>query len=264
MVGSDIFRELRLLLEEEKGDLLTTPEDAAYFRSLWKPPSKTPPISPPPEERIVFTPPASPVVEITPPPPPLPEPTAIQAKVEEPPPAPSLRSSAPVPVATPPMDLGEMRALLRKVAPEVPLLEEAPSDAVAKRVGARWKARKEGGRVVVFFYQEPDEHRLLLEKITHAIDIYFGPARLVSAEAIEKKGEWEALLSLPELELALVCDSTLWQLPKLRGMYKELPREHKRLLGEKPLFLLPDLSLYLKDPLLKRSLWKAICQILPS
>jgi hypothetical protein len=42
--------------------------------------------------------------------------------------------------------------------------------------------------------------------------------------------------------------------------YKEIPSQGIRTLGKIPLFLLPDLSLYLKDPLLKRSLWKALCQ----
>jgi hypothetical protein len=40
--------------------------------------------------------------------------------------------------------------------------------------------------------------------------------------------------------------------------YKETPAQGTRTLGNIPLFLLPDLSLYLKDPLLKRSLWKAL------
>jgi len=66
------------------------------------------------------------------------------------------------------------------------------------------------------------------------------------------------------LKLIIVCDYTLWQLPNLMQFYKETPAQKTRQLGEKSLFLLPDLSLYLKDPLLKRSLWKALWPMLLS
>jgi hypothetical protein len=62
------------------------------------------------------------------------------------------------------------------------------------------------------------------------------------------------------LKWVIVCDYSLWQLRGLMQFYKETPAQGTRMLGNVPIFLLPDLSLYLKDPLLKRSLWKALCQ----
>ncbi len=44
--------------------------------------------------------------------------------------------------------------------------------------------------------------------------------------------------------------------------YQEIPQKKERTLGGKPLLLLPDPSLYLKDPLLKRSLWAVLCKTL--
>ena len=59
----------------------------------------------------------------------------------------------------------------------------------------------------------------------------------------------------------IACDYTVWQLHDLFRYYKENPEKQIRTLKEIPLFLLPDLTLYLKDPLLKRSLWKAIWKV---
>ena len=109
-------------------------------------------------------------------------------------------------------------------------------------------------------FQEPAEQRIFLEQIAKALDIYFGPAKIVQAEGIEKEKQWGAFLSVADLKMVVVCDYTLWQLNALLQFYKETQAQGSRLLGTVPVFLLPDLSLYLKDPLLKRSLWRAFCQ----
>jgi hypothetical protein len=87
-----------------------------------------------------------------------------------------------------------------------------------------------------------------------------GPARLINAEGIEKENQWETFLSVTELKLIIICDYALWQMPHLLQFYREVPNQTQRFLLNKPVMLLPDLTLYLKDPQLKRSLWKALCQ----
>ena len=268
----NIIQELRCLIDEENTDLLANESDAAYFRSIWKQKA----IEKPPlqkevllEEPTNFEPPIIPAPKVVLKPiEPVVEKVAEKLVVETLPPllsaSPPLRSNAQLLSSESSFDFKAMKTLFQKTCPEIAIIDEIPIDTLAKRIGSRWKARKMGGRVILFYYQELEPHKVFLEKVVHAIDIYFGPARLLSAEEIEQKGEWETLFSLPELELVIASDSTLWQLPKLRSFYKELPREQKRMLGEKPLFLLPDLSLYFKDPLLKRSLWRALCQMLSS
>ena len=118
--------------------------------------------------------------------------------------------------------------------------------------------------ISILSFGEPPEHKALLEQIGKAIDVYFGPAHLIDAEAIEKENQWEAFLSVADLKLILCCDYSLWQMGHLMKHFKEIPAAATRHLGKTPLFLLPDLSLYLKDPLLKRSLWKALCQTISS
>lgn len=170
-------------------------------------------------------------------------------------------AATPVIAATPTISLQRWKSLFAKIAPDCPVIAEIPSDVLAKKISTRWKTKTQTAPITLLWYQENAEHKLLLEQICKALDVHFGSAKLASAESIEREKQWEAFLSVPELSLVICCDYTLWQLPGLLQFYKEIPSQGLRLIGEKPLFLLPDLSLYLKDPLLKRSLWKALCQI---
>ncbi|MBU6383881.1 MAG: hypothetical protein KGQ49_01080 [Verrucomicrobia bacterium] len=153
-----------------------------------------------------------------------------------------------------------VRNILSVVAPELAILDEIPNDALAKKLSERWKTKNQTAPISILTFQEPEEQKRLLEEIARALDVYFGPAKLVSAEKIEKEKQWDAFLSVEGLKLVVVCDYTLWQLNHLMQFYKETPAQGIRMLSQVPLFLLPDLSLYLKDASLKRSLWKALCQ----
>lgn len=221
--------------------VFATPEDADFFRKLAKqtvvPPAPLP--QPKPSPKIEPPPPPEPKVEIKP---------AVVIKQEEPP--------EPKPV----VNLSSVRNILSVVAPELAIINEIPSDAIAKKISERWKTKNQTAPISILLYQEPPEQRALLEAIAKAVDVYFGPAKIVYAEGIEKEKQWEAFLSVADLKMVIVCDYTLWQLNHLMNFYKETPAQGMRMLGNVPLFLLPDLSLYLKDPLLKRSLWKALCQ----
>jgi hypothetical protein len=104
------------------------------------------------------------------------------------------------------------------------------------------------------------KEKLLLENITKALDTFFFPTRLLQTDVMEKNNEWEAFLSAPNLKLIIACDFSIWEQKNLMKHYKEFPSRSETFLGNVPLFTLPNLSLYLKDPLLKRSLWKALCQ----
>jgi hypothetical protein len=156
------------------------------------------------------------------------------------------------------VNLGKWKALLGKIAPELHVISDVPNDAIAKKIATRWKTKNLSAPITLLSYQEIPEQKAFLEQITIALDVHFGPSKMIASETIEKEQQWDAFLSVDELKLVITCDYTLWQMPGLLKFYKETPS--RRHIGEKDLFLLPDLSLYLKDPLLKRSLWKALCQ----
>jgi hypothetical protein len=164
--------------------------------------------------------------------------------------------------AAPQESFEDLRKIWHKITAGAPVFDEIPNDEIAKKIANRWKTKNAAAEISILAYQEPPSQRILLEQIVKAINIVLGPARLVQAEPIEKEKQWEAFLSVPHLKLTIACDYTLWQLKGLMHHYREAPAKGTRHLGSIPVFLLPDLSLYLKDPLLKRSLWKALCQIL--
>jgi hypothetical protein len=243
------IKDAKLFLEGYSDPILSDAETCDYFRQrIKKAPVKKVEALEDPAPKIL--PPLK--IERSPPPPVLQNPTPLDTPVS--PPLPPKKKE----------NLLGLRALFSKIAPEMPLLQEIPSDAIAKKIANRWKTKNQIAPITVLSYQENPEHRQFLEQIVKALDVYFGPAKLLIADAIEREKEWKTFLSAAELKLVIACDYTLWQLQNLCPFYKEIPAQKYRQLGEKPLFMLPDLSLYLKDPLLKRSLWKALCQMISS
>lgn len=252
-----LIRDLLVYLKEDfDAPIYASLEDASYFRKteIGRIPEKiaSPPPLPPHQkkEAMVQPPPPPPVVH-----------RETEKAISNPIPTKKEEEPQPSPI---PADFSSLRELLQKIAPGFPILDTIPSDAVAKKISTRWKTKNQTVPISILSFQEPPAQRALLEQIAKALDVYFGPARLVQAESIEKEKQWETFLSVPELKLMIICDYSLWQMGHLMQFYKEIPAAATRTLGSVPLFLLPDLSLYLKDPLLKRSLWKALCQKLSS
>lgn len=243
----DPLNQILERLKEEGPYVLASPEDADFFRKQ-KQPVKNQEIKKEPVAPAVIPKPA-PVKEVMP---------------SEPLPREAPTSAFRIPTSEfpskPSHDLASVRNVLSVVAPELAIINEIPNDAIAKKIAERWKTKNQSAPISILLFQEPAEQRALLEQIAKAIDVCFGPAKIVNAETIEKEKQWEAFLSVSDLKMVIVCDYTLWQLNGLMQFYKETPAQGTRMLGNIPLFLLPDLSLYLKDPLLKRSLWKALCQ----
>jgi hypothetical protein len=63
--------------------------------------------------------------------------------------------------------------------------------------------------------------------------------------------------------LLLISGASFHQLAKLKKHYKEDSRKGMHYLNERPLLLLSDLGLYLKEPSLKQALWDSLRQLLP-
>lgn len=244
----ELIRELRLLVEQEP-TILASADDANFFRKLYDKrdekrevqnvKSKTPLKSTPSDIK-----PLPPPLPISYPTPPKPSPPIVEPSPAKPQPAPS----------------SSLHSLFAKIAPDLPLIDQIPSDAFAKNIATRWKTKNQIAPLTFLSLHEPPEQKALLLNIVNALDVHFGGAKLVDAESIEREKQWEFFLSSPQLKLILACDYTLWQLHALLPFYREQTASGLRTLKNVPLFLFPDLSLYLKDPNLKRSLWKALCQ----
>lgn len=269
-----LLQQTSLLLEEEPL-ILASPEDADFFRQTLQKKKEPQILSAEPSRLPPFHLPISPVKRT----PKLETSTEtklpsahsleeskaealfeksslpLEMQVQETP-----KDSSPIQAVKAYPSLASWFTLVSKISPETAILPNIPNDAIAKKIASRWKTKNQIAPITLLMSSEPETHQKLLKEISKALDIYFGPAKIVQADSIEKEKQWETFLSSKELKLIIICDYTLWQLNGLMQFYKEVPAQGTRLLGKIPLFLLPDLSLYLKDPLLKRSLWKALCQ----
>jgi hypothetical protein len=268
-MGECMSYELRLIIQDtlhllqEELSPLASSEDAAYFRSLAKQKTIPPKIAEPLRQVVIEAPSnekkAPPELEA-----PLPSLPPPLQKVEEPlvvkqdPKKMDWRSEPQVFAEA--LNFTSLKAAFQKAFPHIAVLDDIPSDAMAKKIASRWKTKNQIAPISILHFSEPPKQKALLCEIAKAIDISFGPARLINAETIEKEKQWETFLASETIKLVIACDYTLWQLSDLLRHYKEIPAQQMRTLGNVPLLLLPDLSLYLKDPLLKRSLWKAICK----
>ena len=107
-----------------------------------------------------------------------------------------------------------------------------------KKNRARWKTKNQTAPLSILCFQEPPEQRALLEQIAKAIDVCFGPAQIVHAEAIEKEKQWEAFFSGDGSENGdrLRLHSVATEQPDAISIKKPQPKECA-LLEETPLFL---------------------------
>lgn len=160
------------------------------------------------------------------------------------------------------ISLTEMKKAISQTFQEMIILEEIPCDSEAKKMQGMWKDQLVVPQVVLLSFEELPKQASLLINLAKAISICYMPAGVISAHKIEKEMGWAALFSDPALKLVIASDYAIYGLPDLMKNYKENSKTGEHFLKEKPLFLLPDLSLYLKEPLLKASLWRALCKTL--
>jgi len=158
------------------------------------------------------------------------------------------------------LDLSEIKQSFLKLFPSLSLLETLPDDKRAKQIAERWRYKNQAIEISILHYKQTKEEKQLLENIAKALDIYFLPCRLIDAEPIEKENQWDFFLASDRLKIVISSDFCLFSQHQLMKYYKETPATSEYFLNEKPLFLLPALSLYLKTPLLKASLWKSLKQ----
>ena len=159
-------------------------------------------------------------------------------------------------------DLNEMRTLVREHVPSHVLLDAVPDDSLAKQLLGGWKQQVQAPAVMILTFNDPDKQMDFISNVTKAIRLCLAPAQMMPADKIERDKEWDRWLQSSGLRLILASDYGIYAMPELMKHYKEDSRTAKRYLGKVPLLLLPDISVYLKEPSLKPSLWRALSEIL--
>lgn len=143
---------------------------------------------------------------------------------------------------------------MKELDPELFLHEKIPSDFKAKRIKEAWKEQRVAPAIPILF--QGTQYRRFVQNIAKAIDLTFGSCRIME---IEKGKKWDLFLKSPQLKLIIAPDTLIFGNKEILPFYQETPQQKSRKLGEVPLLLLPDLSLYYKDPYLKRALWNVLC-----
>ncbi len=192
----------------------------------------------PPPILTIATPPPKKPPQITPPPLPIETTTVLEKPVK----------------TMEPLD--DMRRLIERVSPSTILHQKIPSDKAAIRIKNTWKEKEmipdipilsTGGKGLSF-----------LKNIAKAIDIHFAPSHIVNIDLYEKDNRWDFFLAASNIKLIIIPDTMLWTAKNLQKFHKETPLQNTRMLGNCPLLILPDLTLYFKDPFLKASLWNVL------
>lgn len=155
----------------------------------------------------------------------------------------------------PPSPNMQMAQLIKSVAPALFLHSKMPDDSKAKKIKQLFIQRSSWPEIPVFYSKQLANYKGFLQNIVKAIDLQFAPSQLIEIDTIEKEDDWEELLKSDSLRMIIAPDVLIFGFPKLITHFQENPATNAQHLHKTPLFLLPDLSLYLKDPELKRSLW---------
>jgi hypothetical protein len=156
--------------------------------------------------------------------------------------------------------LQDLWTLLPKIAPSLTLLEKIPSDIKAQKIKSRWKLPPEIPEVPLLSLHHPALN--FLHDVAVAIEKNFLSSKVLDMAVFEEKNTWDVFFQAAHLKLIVIPETMLWKCPNLARYYHEFPEKNERYLGKCPALVIFDPDLYLKDPSLKRSLWKQLCQAL--
>lgn len=210
---------------------------------------------PKPEPKPVPKPQPKPIPVAAPPPKPKVEPQPKPA-----PAPPKKQVELQLPTLPEPQTKSAIGQFFSALFPHMKLHDEPPSDTSAKRVKEAWKEQL-GTPDIAILSSDPRAESFL-KNVARAIDCTFAPCRVITVHHLERENKWDLFLETPHLKWVICPDSALWSSKNLLPFFKEYPKQNTRFLSKVPLLLLPDVTLYLKNPELKRSLWTLLCQTL--
>jgi len=156
----------------------------------------------------------------------------------------------------------DIRQLVTKVLPDVPLAMAIPDDAQAKKRADYWKENHLAAKVIVVSFGETGPALQFLHNVTKAIDSLLAPAHLIDGSKIEKEKGWEMVLNSPTLQLVIAPPLMNWKMASIARLYRENPSSNTHFLQNTPLIFFHPVSSYLKNPDLKRELWKNLTSLL--
>jgi len=153
-----------------------------------------------------------------------------------------------------------IKKLITEIDPNFALKKEILNDHKAKKIANKWKYKLNAYPIVILTSLKDGDELEFLKSLAKAVEIYFFETKIVLIDAIEKENQWEEFLKSENIRLLIAADDQIWGFKNLMTHFKEIPNKSLKTLMDKPLFLIPNIKLYFQNFLLKKSLWKAICQ----
>ncbi len=153
-----------------------------------------------------------------------------------------------------------IKKFITEIDPNFALTKEILNDTKAKKIATKWKYKLNAYPIVILTSLKGGDELEFLKSLAKAIEIYFLETKIVLIDSIEKDNQWEEFLKSENIRLLIAADDQIWGFKNLMTHFKEIPNKSLKTLMDKPLFLIPNLNLYFQNFLLKKSLWKAICQ----
>ena len=186
-----------------------------------------------------------------------PAPPKKEEKKEPPPPLPPQ-------LTKPPKESHSLKKVLLELAPNLFTDEPIPDDAVAQKKRFAWKEKRLATEVTLLSFESHSRAHVFLQNLASAIDVRIRPAKVALTTVIEKENHWDLFFESSSLKHLIAFPIPFDQFPNLRSYYKENPQSRQKFLSTTPLFLLRPFSEYQTQPLLKKTLWNALCTQLSS
>lgn len=153
------------------------------------------------------------------------------------------------------IDLSSLKKEIQTLFPHLELIQEPIDDSEARKIAFQWRYKKTLPEVIILSFNEQLDEIQFLQKVALAISEKITPAAHYAANTIEAQQKWQGMFKMKGLKLIIAPDYGIQAFNSLINFYSH----QDKTLGGIPLLLLPNLSLYLKQPELKRALWQAIC-----
>lgn len=153
------------------------------------------------------------------------------------------------------VEFNDFKKIAADLFPHLTILEKVPSDLEAQNLKMSWQTASAVTPLVILSLIQEEKQQLFLHHLAQAMSCQFGQTTVFSAASYEKEKRWDQLLNHPNLKFIIISETCFSKLSTLKQYYKQ---EGGLFLEKIPLLLLPDLSLYIKEPKLKPLLWQKI------
>lgn len=156
----------------------------------------------------------------------------------------------------------DLRQTISQILPQIALTEHIPEDSYAKKISRSWENNWMQASVLIVSFENQKSSVDFLKNLSEAINQLLVPATWIDGTSIEKEKKWELILESSSLKFMILPPLEIWKKTSLIKWYRENSHTEKSFLNNVPIFLMNNISSYLKNPQEKRLLWNTLNSLL--